>query len=46
VIVLKWVWQVRSIVDTAHPARMLVVDIARPGQRAKLEGATVFNTGG
>ena len=37
-IVLKWVWQERSIVDTAHPARMLVVNIIGSGERAKPEG--------
>ena len=46
VIVLKWVWQERSIVDTAHPAMMLFVDIVRSGQKANLEGATVLNAGG
>ena len=29
---LRWAWQERSIVDTAHPARMLVVDIVRFGE--------------
>jgi len=44
--VLRWVLQERNIVDTAHPARMLVVGTVRSRERAKLKGATVVNAGG
>jgi len=38
VVVLKWVWPERSIVDEAHPAAMLVADTIKSGARAKPEG--------
>jgi len=34
VIVLKWAWRERGIVDAAHPAKMLLVNIVRPIARA------------
>jgi len=38
VIVLRWVLQERNIVDTAHPARMLVVGTVRSREGGQIEG--------
>jgi len=34
VIVLKWAWREGGIVDAAHPAKMLLLDIVRPIAKA------------
>jgi len=45
---LEWACCERSVVDAAHPARMMVTDTVRSGARAKLGGggAPVVNVGG
>ena len=40
VVVLKWVWWERSIVDEAHPSGILVAGTVKSRARAKLEEST------
>ena len=45
VIMLRWAWREGGIVDAAHPAKTLLVDIVRPRARANWGGAPVVNVG-
>jgi len=45
VVVLKWVWRERSIVDGAHLAGMMVADTAKSRARTNRRKAPAGNVG-
>ena len=46
VIVLKWVWRERVIVNAAHSGRMLATDTARFGTKTRQRGILAVSVGG